>query len=1182
MGLEYDAPTVNGSADVFQNNSELCLFNSSGCAPGRLIQFLHASSGFGTSALPQLQLSVVQGASFPQICDKTAWISDSSIHCLFSSALSPEFRSFEVVVGATGTRLSIQNPFYIPAPPLLTNQTVQFRIYRDTAFPQNDNGFLNFGTTTGFQWPDSSVVASVQYSEVMTFSVLFFVNASQMFLDSMFSPIQTDVSVAITIWNALSHNVTALVLCDKVPSRDASFSLPPKLFWARTKVSLTFCTPSDLNEEQLRLHAEVQVRNLNGNFSLNFVTPEFVVYSSGTPSINLTKSPSQTVSASTRYDDALAFRFYYGTQLDDTCELGGSGTFTYRIELMCAGETSEFRRLHPQPSSISCLQNVNGLSFIRSSKSCYFIIFASSQVTVNRSSQMFEVVPGTAKIAVLMGAGPFCASAGAIVWSMNSTSEGFCLVAQLTDAENNNISSAVNASAVARSATSSHADYVLSRTTVSTSSVAGVIKWCDLYSSKQQNDGVILGANVSGNITYWTSNVINVSSTGPPANMLPNITAAINNQTLLPKAAPMKLTFSLQDAGGNPVSGAAGVAVRVRVVPRKGATLGRTAASVSASPRASMRLLLQAFSCESDLPLEFVVTLNPNSNQISAGPEFLCRAGTNDIFFDIGTVANNLFAETFLSVFTMSVNVIPGKFESHVLVEFPNSFVPQTFTLIDSLEVMFLDSGLNEVSGNATMSLSCINRSVSIYPSESFTVTSNFPTSKAFLPPFFLHVLDWMPTEAPFVIGITTSNASIPSHGSSAVTFQLNRTCSPGHRINIDSFVSVLEELKMNRTKAPATCTACSAPQYSSWYNDATQCVTLRWPHLPHLVQSGQDVDVSGVLLLNEKSALVKPSAAIILSTSLVRENSNSNNSHLVCQAMVTNGVSQSCKISQIIYQQSPGSDYKWLLEIRAFGTNVVLFSIRLPLDGHTTVLDFAPFVKSALPVGFSFAGGDVITLFGVFPPEVIPEKLFVQKASVPALFDRDACVFTSLQATGNVTLRLAANRTVDSNTSIVLECSALTAGASGPPFTMWVPTMSLADGRNSTTFSDRLASYCPIGFYVESTASAALKCRQCPQGKSITMGVNQMSFESCVCNVGHYGSFGDGCIACPKIKPASEGFNCSLTNQHPRLCLLECDCLIYAAFPFALSSKGRRRNPVFETKALENEECQFQTLECV
>ena len=86
---------------------------------------------------------------------------------------------------------------------------------------------------------------------------------------------------------------------------------------------------------------------------------------------------------------------------------------------------------------------------------------------------------------------------------------------------------------------------------------------------------------------------------------------------------------------------------------------------------------------------------------------------------------------------------------------------------------------------------------------------------------------------------------------------------------------------------------------------------------------------------------------------------------------------------------------------------------------------------------------------------------------------------------------------------------------------------MSLADGRNSTAFSSPLPAYCPVNFYVEMSASAAPTCLQCPKDRSITVGVNQLSDKSCVCNVGN-----GGCIACPKIKPASEGFNCSLTNQ--------------------------------------------------
>jgi hypothetical protein len=82
------------------------------------------------------------------------------------------------------------------------------------------------------------------------------------------------------------------------------------------------------------------------------------------------------------------------------------------------------------------------------------------------------------------------------------------------------------------------------------------------------------------------------------------------------------------------------------------------------------------------------------------------------------------------------------------------------------------------------------------------------------LPPFFLHVLDWMPTESPFVIGITTSNRSIPQHGATAVTLQLIQTCSPGHRVITPPFAALLMQLKTNRTLAPAKCVACTAPQF--------------------------------------------------------------------------------------------------------------------------------------------------------------------------------------------------------------------------------------------------------------------------------------------------------------------------------------------------------------------------------
>jgi len=304
--VEFDLPAVNGSADVFKENSRECVFNSSGCVPGRLIHLVHSTSGFGTSPIPQPMLSLVQGGSPSQACDNTSWISDSSVFCLFSPAFSPEFRSVHVIVGTTGVHLSLRNPFYIPAPPPLTNETVKFRFYTGATFPRGeDDRFREFGTTTGFQWPDSFITDTAQYSEVLTFSVIILINSSQVFLNSQFMPIETNVSVILRVLN--ESDVTSLVLCDKSSFLNISFTLPPRLFWASAAVTLALCAPKQFNGQQLNLYADASVQNVNGNMTLTSISPGFVVYSSGTPSVNFTKSPSKTLSAATPYDDVLAF-----------------------------------------------------------------------------------------------------------------------------------------------------------------------------------------------------------------------------------------------------------------------------------------------------------------------------------------------------------------------------------------------------------------------------------------------------------------------------------------------------------------------------------------------------------------------------------------------------------------------------------------------------------------------------------------------------------------------------------------------------------------------------------------------------------------------------------------------------------------------------------------------------------
>jgi hypothetical protein len=539
------------------------------------------------------------------------------------------------------------------------------------------------------------------------------------------------------------------------------------------------------------------------------------------------------------YDDALGFRFFYGNSLDSVCESSGSIVLKYYIALTCNGKVHAFRctvGIEGFIESSQCLQNVTGIYFTIPAKRCSFNVNVSvgAGTIVSGLSNIFDVLPGVGSNAVLIGTGPNCASAGALVWSVNSTAEGLCLVAQLMDAESNNMTTPGNASVIARMVYSSHVEYSLSRTTFNASSDSGLIKWCDAYSGKQRDEGVVFGANVNGNIIYWNYSVINVSSAGPPTSIIPNMTAVMNNQTLSPGAMPLKLIFSFQDAGGNTVNRLADVAIRVRVVPRLNTTIGRLASmSASSSARARSLLQLSNFStaaCDRDTPLEFTFIQSLNSFNIIAGPEFLCRAGVNDIFFDVGTYAADVFSPTVSNAFTMSAAVSPGQFKFCSLVNFDGTFIAQSYSLINSMEIMFLDAGLNEVSGNATMSVASINASVFVYPSQPFTIVSN-ASFKTFLPPFFAYVADWIPSETPLQIGLTTVNSTLLQYGTNIVTLLLNRSCETGHRYDLSSYAELYSALKLNMggmnasasAAPPAQCVKCINGTISNRF-DAQKC----------------------------------------------------------------------------------------------------------------------------------------------------------------------------------------------------------------------------------------------------------------------------------------------------------------------------------------------------------------------
>jgi hypothetical protein len=1143
----FDVPAVNATANVFANNSEVCAFNSSsGCMSGGLIQLEYSSSGFGTCSFPQFFLSLVQGSS-SQKCNKSSWVSDSSVQCLYSSAPSPEFPSLKMLVEPAGAQVPIRNPYFLPAPPTLTPDTAKFRFYSNVTFPAGDDKlFQNFGTTTGFEWPDSSFVGSARYSEVIPFSVLLFLNASQFFMDKTFKPIETNIYANITVWNVA--DVTSSVLCDRVQYKAVSFSLPAALFWSKMATSFSFCAPLNLNATEVTLRAHIIVQNANGNTTFEASSAAFQVFCAGIASVVVTKHPASMVSAAVTYNDALSFLFKFGTTLDQVCALEGSCLLNYQIELICNDDKIMFRPLHLSDGSSSdqCVLNVTGIKFLLPQKNCAFKISVRLHATLDAvysMSESFEVVPGAASIAALVGAGPFCASAGAIVWSIKDSSNQMCLVAQLTDSEGNNATSFTLATVKARDFLHSTSDYPIARSSSNMSSSSGLVTWCDAFSSRQQNESVVFGALVNGNVTFWTQSVVNVSLPGPAASIISKTASMVGNETLVAGGQTPRLNFSLEDAGGNlpaPVQ----VYLRVRVMSVSSSAPGRFASNIismlSLLPRQGRRLHQQSNQsvfCESD-SLVFFVTLSPGdviSNQISAGPDHLCRAGINTISFDIGIIIAGMFSATFANAFNVNVSVSPGVFQSFLL-GFNNSTsainsTSQTYQLIDTLEIMFLDVGLNVVTGNATMSLFCEFGAASIYPNNAFKIASNMesqPSVKAMVPPFFVFIQEWMTTLDFLIVGISSINSSVPKHPSSVVMLRLSASCFPGHRISAPFTAVFPSILTLNRLRVPTLCSMCdSSQQFSSFYHDASQCLTLRWPGLLKLVQSGQDVAVDGVLLMNQALVIEQSSAVFSMTASLIRARERNS---AVCSTTIANGIAKSCKISQIVYQQSPGSDYKWLFTLHPINDlNVTLMTVILPLDGFVTVLDFGPIVHALVPGRLSFSGEPLLTLVGKFPLNAFASGFHHGPSSFLDIFN-DTCVFTSIQLSKKVDIVLPANRSINSNDTITLICGPLASAASGPPLTRWMPIMNLVDGRNSTGFPLTVQSFCPQGFYIHNALSSApLQCRQCPAVRSSTLVDDEYEIQSCLCSSGFYGSFGYGCKPCPKNV---DGFNCSLRNQ--------------------------------------------------
>jgi len=308
--------------------------------------------------------------------------------------------------------------------------------------------------------------------------------------------------------------------------------------------------------------------------------------------------------------------------------------------------------------------------------------------------------------------------------------------------------------------------------------------------------------------------------------------------------------------------------------------------------------------------------------------------------------------------------VLPGPCDSFMLERTTGSNVLQrSFEKIDNVEVIFRDSGLNVVSGNATMTIVSRNASVVLSPALSFDVSSNVSAnSKAFVPPFFVTINNWNAWQPVQTIEIRVNQSTLPSYGASSLFIDVNATCQPGQRI-----VSSGLKVSSGIFSVSAHCEVCKV-LFTSIYYDSSDCVSLLWtfPDLPTFVTSGIPLRVANVKTANEGGELMTKTIGWNVRISLVRFNQNTTSS--IINGYLDNGVIAPVVIPIPVYADKPAADYAWKLELIVNKGDAVL-TVFLPSEKNVRVLDFAPFVHSAAPRALSFAGSSGITLSSSFLP---------------------------------------------------------------------------------------------------------------------------------------------------------------------------------------------------------------------
>jgi hypothetical protein len=714
--VSYSSPVVNAAANFF-NSTDQCMFNSSDLE--KCMRLDNGSSGFGMN-VQNIQVRLRQGPDIPPwpsigSCEQATWVSDSAIYCLFSLFLYPQFSTLSVDVISissfenTSNSLTILNPFYIPVSPSL-NDTISFRFYPMLDYVKVSSAAISqykqFGNRSNVFLPASSTVNSLQYSETLIISMVVLVNGDQSYLDAasysrgVYTPIHSNIRVRIRIING--SGISQPVFCNQINGFDDKvvfFQLAASEFLANQSIRIALCS---LVLSQFSLVYDVAVENANGKFEMQQKSNFFAAFQPGvSPSLVLVQSRLCTNSDSNNsdicavglsYTSFLQFRYNFSSSLDDTCEQQDSGVFAYSISLQCSGSTKDFRYQGALVSRIDvpechrCLVSLSEVQFVRPSGNCSFLIsVAGSGQSLQVSTLFFSIKPGYAVNAALLGSGPFCSSAGALVWSLVVNNEK-CLEAQLHDEEGNNATTIVSVDMIAKSIFGS---YRIARSKTAISDAFGRVRWCDAYSSYILNVSVTFGANISGGFTtWWHSTTTNVGNIGSLGGLIPSVNSSFfaTLPSLPLGSVPPKVVFSFQDAGGNAIatlSANSTYVVRVRVLPRSAST-------------GSRHLLATQSDGDCSGALVFYVPVQPGSSTVSAGANVVCSAGSNEIIYDIGTYDDHgVFLTNFASVYSMVIILQAGSpscFQLDVAV----SQLEQTFSVIKSaIFVQVMDSGRN-------------------------------------------------------------------------------------------------------------------------------------------------------------------------------------------------------------------------------------------------------------------------------------------------------------------------------------------------------------------------------------------------------------------------------------------------------------------------------------------------------